>query len=142
MVKELLSLPSCDLLACEKDGNTALYYAAEQGHLAVVQELVGRYTTPSTCKNMKGWTPLHVASVRGHLAVVEVLAQRFPGELEARDENGNTPLCLAALFAHCKNGRVTLTQVGLSKLQLHYQTMCKQVDQKKIAPCTVSLKLQ
>ena len=45
---------------------------------------------------------------------------------------------------HCKNGSVTLTQVhvGLSKLQLHYQTMCKQVDQKKIAPCTVSLKLQ
>ena len=25
----------------------------------------------------------------------------------------------------------TLTQVGLSELQLHYQTMCKQVDQKK-----------
>ena len=32
---------------------------------------------------------------------------------------------------HCKNGSVTLTHIGLSKLQLHYQTMCKQVDQKK-----------
>jgi len=42
------------------------------------------------------------------------------------------------LFVHCKNGSVTLTQVGLSELQLHYQTTCKQVDQKKIAPLSVS----
>ena len=41
---------------------------------------------------------------------------------------------------HCKNGSVTLTQVGLSELQLHYQTMCKQVNQKKNCT-TVSLKL-
>jgi len=34
-----------------------------------------------------------------------------------------------------KNGSVTLTQVGLSKLQLHYQIMCKQVDQKKLQHC-------
>ena len=30
---------------------------------------------------------------------------------------------------HCQ------TQVGLSELQLHYQTMCKQVDQKKLHHC-------
>ena len=41
---------------------------------------------------------------------------------------------------HCKNGSVTLTQVGLSELQLHYQTMCKQVVPKKCT--TVSLQLQ
>ena len=31
--------------------------------------------------------------------------------------------------SHCKNRSVAITQVGLSELQLHYQTMCKQVDQ-------------
>ena len=30
---------------------------------------------------------------------------------------------------HCKNKRVALTQVGLSQLQVHYQTMCIQADQ-------------
>ena len=35
-------------------------------------------------------------------------------------------------LVHCKNRSVALTQVGLSELQLHYQTMCKQVDQKKL----------
>jgi len=38
------------------------------------------------------------------------------------------------IILHCKNGSITLTQVGLSELQLHYQTLCKQVHQKKIAP--------
>ena len=30
-----------------------------------------------------------------------------------------------------KHGSITLTQVGLSEFQFHYQTMCKQVDKKK-----------
>jgi len=48
---------------------------------------------------------------------------------------------VATAKLHCKNGSVTLTQVGLSELQLHYQIMCKQVNQKKNCT-TVSLKLQ
>ena len=100
LARELLSSPSCDLLACDKDGNTALHLAAEQGHLAVVQELAGRYTLPSAGKNTKGRTPLHLVSMRGHSAVVEALAQRFLGDLEVRDKYGDTPLHLAALFGH------------------------------------------
>ena len=69
LVRELLSSPSCDLLACDKDGNTALHLAAEQGHLAVVQKLADRYTTPSASKNTKGRTPLHLVSIRGHFTV-------------------------------------------------------------------------
>ena len=42
---------------------------------------------------------------------------------------------MANKMHHCKNGSVTLTQVGLSELQLHYQTMCKQVVQKKMHHC-------
>ena len=33
------------------------------------------------------------------------------------------------MYNHCENGTATLSQVGLSELQLHYQTMCKQVNQ-------------
>jgi len=36
----------------------------------------------------------------------------------------------AQITYHCKNGSVTLTQVWLSELQLHYETMCKQIHQK------------
>jgi len=43
------------------------------------------------------------------------------------------------MYNHSKNGTVTLTQVGLSELQLHYQTMCKQVKSIKFAwPLLVS----
>ena len=88
LARELLSSPSSDLLACDKDGNTALHLAANQGHLAVVQELAGRYTTPSAGKNTKGRTPLHLASMRGHSSVVETS--------DCVNNNGDTALNLAA----------------------------------------------
>ena len=100
LVQEVLSSPSCGLLACDDDGNTALHLAADQGHLAMVQELADRYNTPSAGKNTKGQTPLHLASMRGHSAVVEALTQRFHGDLEARNESGDTSLHLTALFGH------------------------------------------
>ena len=99
LVWKLLS-SSCDLLACDKDKNTALHFAAEQGYLALVQELSRRYTALSAGKNIKGRTPHHLACMRGHSSVVEALAQKFPRDLEARDEYGDTPLHLAALFGH------------------------------------------
>ena len=61
VVKALLSHESCDPLARDEAGNTALHIAARRGHHNVVQELVGRYTTLSAGKNKAGDTPLHLA---------------------------------------------------------------------------------
>ena len=60
-MKALLSHESCDPLARDEAGNTALHIAARRGHHYVVQELVGRYTTLSAGKNKAGDTPLHLA---------------------------------------------------------------------------------
>ena len=35
---------------------------------------------------------------------------------------------------HCKNKRVTLIQLGVSQLQVHYQKMCIQADQLHYLP--------
>ena len=100
LVMTLLSHPSCDLLARDEEGNTALHIAASSGHHDIVQELASRYTTPSAGKNKEGHTPLHLACSKGWATCVTVLADRFPGDLMQKDEHGNLPLHLAALFGH------------------------------------------
>jgi len=70
-----------------------------------------------------------------------VVFPSFPGSLTGATLCSETVIpveyrSVHSVLVHCKNGSVTLTQVGLSELQLHYQTMCKQVN--KIAPLSVS----
>ena len=100
VVKALLSHESCDPLARDKVGNTALHIAARRGYHNVVQELVGKYSTLSAGKNKAGDTPLHLACSKGWDRCVPALATWFPGDLEEKDENGNLPIHLAALYGH------------------------------------------
>ena len=59
---------------------TALHRAAEEGHLAVVEQLLAAGAEVNAWAAISGgegygagWTPLHGAAVKGHLAVVERL---------------------------------------------------------------------
>ena len=103
-VRALLSDPSCDLLARDEEGNTALHIAASRGHHNVVLELASRYTSPSdeatAGVNNKGQTPLHLACCKGWVECVRTLATRFPGDLKVKNERDNLPLHDAALFGH------------------------------------------
>jgi ankyrin repeat protein len=85
LVRALLSHPSCDLLARDEDGNTALHIAASRGHHEVVLELASRcmkeLSEVSTCINDKGQTALHLACCKGWVKCVRTLATRFPCDL-------------------------------------------------------------
>ena len=100
LVRALLSHPSCDLLARDEDGNTALHIAASRGHHEVVLELASRYMTlPSEASagvNSEGKTPLHLACYKGWLKCIDPLAIKFPNEMNLRDRNGNTPIMAAS----------------------------------------------
>ena len=103
VVRALPSHPSCDLLARDEEGNTALHIAASRGHHEVVLELASRYSTPekgSAGKNIEGQTSLHLASSKGYVECVRVLVTRFPDELKVRDKYDNLPLHSATLFGH------------------------------------------
>jgi len=54
---------------------TPLHYAANNGHLSVVEYLVNQ-KTDINAKDKDGWTPLHRASRLGHLSVVEYLVNQ------------------------------------------------------------------
>jgi ankyrin repeat protein len=74
---------------------TALHWAADKGHAAVVGALVGGGATVGAVSK-SGWTALHFAAQIGHAAVVEALAGAGAG-VDAAAKDGHTPLSLAAV---------------------------------------------
>lgn len=51
---------SCDINACTNENQTALHLAVFQGHLAIVERLVG-YGAQLNIQDSNGSTPLHLA---------------------------------------------------------------------------------
>jgi ankyrin repeat protein len=90
-------------------GQTALSYAAEEGHGEVVALLLGKGAQASTRDN-NSMTPLMKACDNGHLDVVRMLVQHTGGgALDARDRNkGWTALHGAAYWGHEEMVRLLL----------------------------------
>ncbi|KAI3966285.1 hypothetical protein MKX01_027453 [Papaver californicum] len=82
-------------------GETALFTAADKGHLNVVKELL-KYTTKESIlrKNRSGFDALHIAASQGHQAVVQVLLDHDPGLGKMVGPSGATPLISAASKGH------------------------------------------
>ncbi|KAK4765793.1 hypothetical protein SAY87_007435 [Trapa incisa] len=82
-------------------GETALFVAAEKGHLNIVTELL-QYSTKEgiSMKNLSGFDPLHVAASNGHLAIVQLLLEYDPGLTKTLGPSNATPLVSAAARGH------------------------------------------
>ncbi|KAA8516482.1 hypothetical protein F0562_017012 [Nyssa sinensis] len=82
-------------------GETALFTAAEKGHIDVVKELLP-FTTKEgiTSKNRSGFDPLHIAASQGHQAIVQILLDHDPGLSKTVGQSNATPLISAATRGH------------------------------------------
>lgn len=128
-VKDLVAR-GCDLRGADGLGYTALHYAAQAGHLDVVNAICDKDTLEGADK--QGWTPLIVAAANGHVKVVDrllalganasattdygrtalhwaaakgradcvVTLLKKGGDVKAADRAGMTPLHLAAEHGH------------------------------------------
>jgi len=95
---QLLVAAGADVAATDADGRSALYLAAQQGH---VQAIVPLCCARANCDqvNKKGGTPLWIACQNGHLRCVEAVLQQGADVNKAR-ESGSTPLHAASLYGH------------------------------------------
>ncbi|XP_011027088.1 PREDICTED: ankyrin repeat-containing protein At3g12360-like [Populus euphratica] len=82
-------------------GETALFTAADKGHLEVVKELL-QYSTKEclTRKNRSGYDSLHIAAFQGHHAIVQVLLDHDPSLSQTHGPSNATPLVSAATRGH------------------------------------------
>jgi ankyrin repeat protein len=74
------------------------YAASENGHLGVVEVLLGKGAVVDKART-HGTTTLHVASRNGHLGVVEVLLAKG-AEVDKARTNGTTALHTASAEGH------------------------------------------
>lgn len=82
-------------------GETAMFTAAEKGHLEVVKELL-KYSNKETLtkKNRSMFDPLHIAATQGHHAIVQVLLEHDPELSKTIGPSHATPLISAASRGH------------------------------------------
>ncbi|KAK7400198.1 hypothetical protein VNO78_11398 [Psophocarpus tetragonolobus] len=82
-------------------GETALFIAADKGHLDVVKHILDYASSQGlSLKNDLGFDPLHIAASRGHLSIVELLLDRDPGLINTVSRSNATPLISAATGGH------------------------------------------
>ena len=94
-MKKILEKSDKDALKSrDEDGMSALHWASDRGHAAVVDLLLAAGANPGTADG-EGQTPLHYAASCGHRASAERLlaAGADPG---AADSEGETPVDMAA----------------------------------------------
>ena len=77
---------------------TALHWAAQDGHLEIVQYLVAAGADINA--KTDGHMVIHEAVHGGHLALVEWLINNAGVDKNVRDDNGWTPLCWARYQGH------------------------------------------
>lgn len=82
----------CGTEAADQHGRTALYLAADAGHLGSAQMLLN--AGASQARNQWGEQPLHAAAARGHTDCIRLLVERG-ASLDAQMEGGLSPLDLA-----------------------------------------------
>ncbi|XP_034704486.1 ankyrin repeat-containing protein ITN1 isoform X2 [Vitis riparia] len=82
-------------------GETALFTAAEKGHIDVVKELL-KYSNREgiSRKNRSQFGPLHIAAAQGHHAIVQVLLDYDPELSKTIGPSNATPLVSAASRGH------------------------------------------
>jgi len=85
-----------------------LFFAAQGGHLTVVQELLVKGAEIDLPSN-EGGTPLFVSCQCNHLAVVKELVQRG-ANIHSRMKDGSSPLFVAS-----QNGHLNVVKYLLSK---------------------------
>ena len=81
-----------------KIGASLLFLAAQNGHLAAVQKLLGQGADKDKTRD-DGASPLWIAAQNGHLAVVQYLLEQGADKDKAKN-TGATPLYVAAQEGH------------------------------------------
>jgi ankyrin repeat protein len=110
IVQMLLNI--CDVNRQDREGYTALHYAAVKGHVAIIYMLIMNNGIKIDLRSETGLTPLSLAASNGHVDVLKALLESMvnteapkpvplpKADVEARGVDRRTPLIQAAKGGH------------------------------------------
>lgn len=86
---ELLKIPNLSI-KCKVDGQevSSFLFAAQEGHLKCIQELLKYPSVDVNESNPIGWTALHVAAQAGNLALIKLLMNTPQINKQPKDKKG------------------------------------------------------
>ena len=99
-MKLLLSQDDVAVNSPNRDYQTPLSLAAQNGHEAVVKLLLSRDDVAVNCWDQYARPPLLLAIQNGHEAIVKLLLSRDDVAIDYQNSYGQTPLLLAARNGH------------------------------------------
>ena len=94
--KALQMIEGADLTQCDRQGLSALCWAARQGYGDVVKALVKAGASVNNTSH-QNWTPLHWAAVSGNIEALDAILSKKV-DVNAKNDNHDTPLTLATLI--------------------------------------------
>jgi ankyrin repeat protein len=109
IVEALLLHPQVDVNSVDKDGWSALIYAAYRGHSDIVNALLQRPYIDINSVDKNGWSALMHAAYKGHSDIVNALLQRSDTDINQQDHRGWTPLTEAVDEGHAEIVRMLLS---------------------------------
>jgi ankyrin repeat protein len=89
----LLRTPGISVNFRNKKGQTALWHAASQGHVAIIQQLLARKDTQIDCSDeVYGQTPLAAGALNGHKDIIKCLLRTGQVDINKGDLHNMTPI--------------------------------------------------
>lgn len=95
-VVRVLLRNGADVERCESDRNSPLYFAAQNGNVEIVEELLEFGASIDRHTGDQGHTALTIACANKELAVVQRLTEAGASLIETEHSNGDSPLIQAA----------------------------------------------
>lgn len=134
LVQDLLQRGADPNAKTEIGNQTALYQAAERGHVEIVKILVLTYREEHI--RLLHWTPLHAAAISGHAQIVEHLLDAGIRR-DAQDEEGMTALAysgqqLDVIIHLLGKGAEDLPDKRKNLALDHAMDLCKGKDNEEI----------
>ena len=109
VAKQLIKA-GADVRLRAEDGIDALWYAAENGQLEIIMEILKINADIVDRKTINQYTPFHVAARMGYVEVCEYLHDNYAININNTDDYGRTPLMDAAMHNHPKIVEFLLAQ--------------------------------
>ncbi|KAH8817679.1 ankyrin repeat-containing domain protein [Flagelloscypha sp. PMI_526] len=80
------------------DGRSGISFVSSNGHLEILEILLGLESVIIDSRSANGRSPLHYVCEGGHTRLLERLIERSDVDKNARDNYGNSPLAFACRF--------------------------------------------
>ncbi|KAF5674689.1 nacht ankyrin containing protein [Fusarium denticulatum] len=99
-IRKAFNVANLDPNARDDCGRTPIFFAAENGHKAVVKLLLATGKVGIYATDVYGRSPLHRAVERGHKSIVKLFIKNDNFNVNRQDRYGRTPLFVAAENGH------------------------------------------